>query len=397
MSKKALEGIKVIDLSRVIAGPNCTMILGDLGAEIIKIEKKGEGDISRGYEPFYKGESTYFMTYNRNKKSVTLDFRHEKAVEVLEKLIVNADVLVENFKAGTLEKMGLSPERLLELNPRIVITRISGFGQTGPYMNRACFDAVAQSLSGLMDITGEPKGNPVMVGTYVCDLMAGVYAAVGTLAALNSRNSTCKGQVVDVALLDAASAMTHSAILNYFMLGLVMERNGNQDRAAWPANFYTTRDGRMVFIHAGQDPAFANLCKILGREDLLENDEYKFLSNRKKHIDECDTLVRSWTMQNDLEFILETCEKSGLPCAPVNSIEEMIHNEQLISRQMIRDVEDDKFGTIKASGPVIKMSDTNPDVYRHAPRLGEDNLEVYMKELCITRVEYEELVSSGAI
>ena len=393
----ALSGLKVIDLSRVIAGPHCTMILGDLGAEIIKIEKKGEGDISRGYAPYYEGESTYFMTHNRNKKSISLNFRHPKALDILYSLIKDADVLVENFKAGTLEKMGLAPEKLLELNPRLVITRISGFGQDGPYSSKPCFDAVAQSLSGLMDITGFPDGAPTMIGTYVCDLASGLYAVIGTLAALQSRNVTGRGQVVDISLLDCACGLTHSAIINYYLLGQVTRRNGNQDRASWPATFYPSKDGKLVFIHAGQDPAFAQLCKMIGREDLLADPEYRHLTGRANHIKECDDIVTSWTTSKNYEEILKLCEEHGIPCAKVNDMEDMVHDEQLIYRKMIRQVEDKKFGTITTSGPVIKMSETNPDVYCTAPRLGEHNLEVYSEKLGFSEEEIKQMEEDGLI
>ncbi len=393
----ALSGIKVIDLSRVIAGPHCTMILGDLGAEIIKVEKKGEGDISRGYAPYYEGESTYFMTHNRNKKSISLNFRHPKALDILYSLIQDADVLVENFKAGTLEKMGLAPDKLLEVNPRLIITRISGFGQDGPYSSKPCFDAVAQSLSGLMDITGFPDGSPTMIGTYICDLASGLYAVIGTLAALQSRNVTGKGQVVDISLLDCACGLTHSAIINYYLLGSVTRRNGNQDRASWPATFYPSKDGKLVFIHAGQDPAFAQLCKMIHREDLLEDPEYRYLSGRANHIEECDALVSSWTKERDCADILKLCEEFGIPSAKVNDMEDMVHDEQLIYRKMIRQVEDKKFGTITTSGPVIKMSETNPDVYCTAPRLGEHNFEVYSEKLGLTKEEIQNMYDEGLI
>ena len=353
--------------------------------------------MSRGYAPYYEGESTYFMTHNRNKRSITLDFRHPKALDILYSLIKNADVLVENFKAGTLEKMGLAPDKLLEINPRLVITRISGFGQDGPYANRPCFDAVAQSLSGLMDITGFPDGDPTMVGTYVCDLTSGLYAVIGTLAALQAREHTGRGQVVDISLLDCACGLTHSAIINYYLLGLVTKRNGNQDRASWPATFYPSKDGRLVFIHAGQDPAFAKFCKMIQREDILENPEFRYLTGRANHIQECDELVSSWTRTHTLEEILDACEKSGIPCARVNNMEEMVHDKQLIYRKMIRTVEDSRFGAITTSGPVIKMSETNPDVYRTAPRLGEHNHEIYHQELGLTKEEIALLEEEGVI
>lgn len=234
-----------------------------------------------------------------------------------------------------------------------------------------------------------------MVGTYVCDLTSGLYAAIGTLAALLAREHTGKGQVVDISLLDCACGLTHSAIINYYLLGQVTKRNGNQDRASWPATFYPTKDGRLAFIHAGQDPAFAKFCKMLGREDLLSDPEFAHLTGRANHIQECDTLVASWTKEHTLKEILDACEAIGIPCSRVNNIEEMAHDEQLIYRKMIRPVEDSRFGTITASGPVIKMSDTNPDVYCTAPRLGEHNHLIYHQELGFTEEEIKHMEEEG--
>lgn len=397
MNPSALNGVRVIDLTRVIAGPHCTMILGDLGADVIKIEKPGEGDISRGYAPYFQGESTYFMTHNRNKKSISLNYRHPKSKEILHALIKGADVLVENFKAGTLEKMGLAPDTLLEWNPGLIITRISGFGQDGPYSHLPCFDAVAQSLSGLMDMTGIPGEPPVMMGAYVCDLSAALNGVIGTLAALYSRTLTGRGQVVDVALLDSACGLTHSAILNYYLLGQVTTRNGNQDRAAWPASFYQTGDGRTIYIHAGQDPAFAAFARISGNDSLLEDPEYAMLSGRSRHIAECDRLVADFAAKYTMDELLSILESANIPCAPVNSVREMVQNPQLIHRKMIREIDHPRFGKIKSPGSVIKMSATNPDVFSAAPSLGEHNHLVYGGYLGYSDEEIELLAAQGVI
>lgn len=397
---KALEGIKVIDLTRVVSGPHCTMILGDFGADVIKIEKPGAGDIGRGYAPFYEGEATYFMTHNRNKRSLSLNTRRPEAKEILKKLIKDADVLVENFKAGTLEEMGLAPETLLELNPRLIITRISGFGQDGPYSDQVCYDAVAQAMSGLMAITGEPDekgGHPTMIGSYMVDFVSGIYGALGTMTALSAREKTGKGQVVDIAMFDTACSLTHSAIINYYLLGQVAQRNGNQDRAAWPANFYPTKDGELVYIHCGLDNTFARMLKVLGREELLDDPAYCTLAGRTDHIDECDAMITEWTLQHTLEEILPVCKENAFPCAKVNSIEDMVKDPQLIHRKMIREVNDGKFGPVTMSGPVVKMSDTNPDVYRTAPRLGEHNREILGGILGFSDDEIAALKADGVI
>ncbi|MHB1316052.1 MAG: CaiB/BaiF CoA transferase family protein, partial [Christensenellales bacterium] len=377
MIKGALDGVKVIDLSRVIAGPHCSMILGDFGADIIKVEVKGTGDMGRGFAPFYQGESTYFLTHNRNKRSITLNYRHPKANGILLSLLKDADVLVENYKAGTLEAMGLDPKMLLELNPRLIITRMSGFGQDGPYASRPCYDAVAQSISGLMDVTGPADGPPVMLGLYICDFTSGLYGAIGTLAALQARTLTGKGQVVDVALLDAACALTHSSIINYYQLGEVMQRIGNQDRASSPANFYNSKDGRLLYIQASQDSAFAKFCSMIGREDLLEDERFCTFNNRFANADACDELVGSWTITKTVAEILELCEKYGIPCARVNNMGEMAQDPQLIYRKMVREVQHPKLGKLIMNGPTVKMSDTNPDVFLPPPLLGQHNKEIY--------------------
>lgn len=393
----SLNGIRVIDLTRVIAGPHCTMILGDLGAEVIKIEKKGSGDLSRKYAPFYKDESTYFITHNRNKKSVELDVRNPKGIEIIKELIKDADVLAENFKAGTLEKMGLSPDTLWEINPKLVITRLSGFGQEGPYSSRPCFDAVAQSMSGLMELNGDPDGPPMMIGTYVADMMSGVYAALGTVAALRECDISGHGQVVDVALFDVASALTHSAVTNYFSLGLETTRTGNQDRASWPATFYPTKENRWVFIHAGQDPAFRSMCKMIGREDLVEKDEFKTIAARSQRIEECDKIVADWTSQHCIDDIIEECNKANLPCAKVNKISEMAVDEQLLYRKMIREVDMPKLGKMKVNGPVIKMSNTPTDIFRTAPLLGADTNDVMKNILHYSDEKISDLKENNVI
>ena len=229
----------------------------------------------------------------------------------------------------------------------------------------------AQAMSGLMAITGDPDsigGHPTMVGSYVVDFVSGVYGALGTLAALQAREKTGKGQVVDIAMFDTACSLTHSAIINYYLLGQIAQRNGNQDRAAWPANFYPTKDGELVYIHCGLDNTFARMCKVLGREELLDDPEYNTLRGRTNHIDECDAITE-WTLQHTLDEIIPICKANAFPCAKVNSIEDMVKDPQLKYRKMIRDVEDRRFGTVTMSGPVVKMSDTNPDVYCTAPRL----------------------------
>lgn len=374
-----LEGVRVLDLSRVLSGPHCGMILGDLGAEVIKVEKPGEGDMSRANYPRVNGESTYFMAHNRNKKGVTLNFRKPGAREIFLEMVRGADVVLENYRAGTMEAMGLGYNILKEVNPRIILTRISGFGQDGPYSNRTCFDGAAQAMSGLMDITGPEDGAPTMIGTYVVDYSAGLYAVIGTLAALRQRDITGEGQVVDVALLDAAVSLMHTSIPDYKMLGQVFTRKGNNDRYAWPANLYEASDGRWVYIHAGMNNTFAALMKIIGREELITDErtatrEARATAECRKF---CDEIIGGWAKQKTSDEIIAVVSQAGIPCAKVSNVPEMIADEQVAHREMVRKVHHDVAGDVYLAGPVVHFSGEHSEIYLAPPQLGEHNEQVY--------------------
>lgn len=383
----SLEGIRVLDLSRVISGPHCAMILGDLGADVIKVEKPRTGDMSRQNQPTVNDESTYFMAYNRNKRSITLDFRHPEARELFLKLVRKADVIVENFRAGTMEAMKLGYDELSEANPGIILTRISGFGQDGPYSHRTCFDQVAQAISGLMDVTGSEDGPPTMSGTYVVDCASGLYAVIGTLAALREREETGKGQVVDVALLDTAVSLLHTAIPDHQLLGQKLTRIGNNDRYAWPANIYQAGNGRWVYIHAGMDNTFAALMKIIGREELLEDERYNTRTARETNRQLCDEVVQAWVSTLPAEKVVDVVSKAGIPCARINDVSEMIADPQVNHRGMVAKINHPKIGELHLTGPVVHFSDTKSSVRSAPPLLGEHNTEVYSELLGLSDEE----------
>ena len=393
-----LEGVRVLDLSRVLSGPHCGMILGDLGAEVIKVEKPGEGDMSRANYPRVHGESTYFLAHNRNKMSITLNFRKPGAKEIFLEMVRKADVILENYRAGTMEAMGLGFDVLKSVNPRIILTRISGFGQDGPYSNRTCFDGAAQAMSGLMDITGAEDGAPTMIGTYVVDYSAGLYAVIGTLAALRERDVTGEGQVVDVALLDAAVSLMHTSIPDYKMLGQVFTRKGNNDRYAWPANLYQASDGRWVYIHAGMNNTFAALMKIIGREELITDErtatrEARATAECRKF---CDEIIGGWARQKTSDEIIAVVSQAGIPCAKVSNVPEMIADEQVAHRQMVRKVEHAVAGDVYVSGPVVHFSAQKSEIYLAPPMLGEHNEQVY-GEMGYTPEQIAALKEKGVI
>jgi len=363
------------------------MILGDFGAEVIKVEKRGGGDPSRAYAPFYKGESTFFISQNRNKKGVTLDFQHKDAHEILLKFIKVADVLVENFKPGGLEKMGLAPDDLLKINPGLVITRITGFGQGGPGPERARLDPVAQTASGLLNMNRNHKADPLMCGISVTDFVTGVYGAVGTLAALQYRERTGKGQVVDVALMDVSTSLMLSAITNYYQLGIVAGRAGAQDQASRPANVYTAKDGKQVYMHIRSDEMFMKFCGISGNESLAK-------SGPKAKSDE---IFQKWMQKHDSDEAIDILQANGISAARMNHIEDTARDPQLLNRGTVLKVVDSMLGEMMITGPVVKMSKSDPDVYQTAPYIGRDNYEVYRKVLGMTIEEIGRMEDEGLI
>lgn len=397
MTTSILKGIKVLDLTRVLSGPHCCMLLGDLGAEVIKIEKPGTGDVTRANFPRYGGESTYFLAHNRNKKSITLNFRKEGAKEIFFEMVKDADIVVENFRAGTMEKMGCGYDKLKEINPGIILTRISGFGQSGPYADRACLDGVAQAMSGVMDNTGYPGQPPVMVGVYMADYAAALYAVIGTISALYARKNTGKGQVVDVALMDSAISFLHTAIPDFKLLNQEFTRNGNEDRYSWPANFYISKDNDQIYINAGLDNAFANLMKIIGKPEIAEDERYKYNEGRAKNRDFCDSLVREWVAQHSTEEVVAAVAEGGIPCAKVRGVREMVDDPQVNSRGMIREVDHSSAGKIYLSGPVIHLSENPLDIQLPPPLLGEHNEAVYKGMLGLSDEKYEELKKNKVI
>jgi crotonobetainyl-CoA:carnitine CoA-transferase CaiB-like acyl-CoA transferase len=363
-----LEGIKVLDLSRVLAGPFCCMLLGDMGADVVKIERVGRGDDVRSVGDKVGGESLYYLMMNRNKRGVTLDLRHPEGIALLKALVRQADVLVENFRAGTMEKMGCGYDVLKEINPRLIMASISGFGQDGPYADYACYDMIAQAMSGLMDLTGEPDRPPVTTGTFVVDYATGLYAALGIVGALRAREATGVGQHVDVALLDTAVSFLITAIPEYLLLGKKMTRRGNRDRYCAPANLFRAKDGRWVFLAAANDSLFPQLLKVMGREEILQDPRFAKNDARMQHIEEAEALLEEWVKVHTAD---------GLPCAKVATIDEVVEDPQVRHREMLVEIEHPTVGRFPMHGLNIHYSHTRQEIRRPAPLLGQHNEEVY--------------------
>ncbi len=393
----ALDDIRVVDLSRFIAGPYCAMLLGDMGADVVKVEPPGRGENSRTFGPFVEGESLYTMVFNRNKRSLTLDLRSEQGKDVLRDLLRKADVLVENFVPGTLEKMGLDWDTLKTLNPRLIVTRISGFGQSGPLSRKPCFDVIAQTMSGLMDITGEPDGRPTMAGTYVVDYSTGLYATIGTLGALQARARTGIGQIVDVALLDSAMSMLMTAIPEQMLLGQTMTRRGNRDRYGAPANTFPTSDGAWVHLAVAGDPMFRALMKAMGRAQLADDLRFKDNGARMENVEVLEELITQWTRTLTAAELLNQLQAIGVPSAKVARVSDLVHHPHLAHRGQILHMEHPKAGTVPMQGFSVQFGSSPMQLRHPPPMLGEHTNEILQQWLAMTPERIAELRECGAV
>jgi crotonobetainyl-CoA:carnitine CoA-transferase CaiB-like acyl-CoA transferase len=392
-----LEGIRVLDLTRVLAGPFCCMLMGDMGAEVVKVERTGRGDDVRDLEPQVGGESLYYLVFNRNKLGITLNFRHSRGPSLLKELVRHTDVLVENFRAGTMEKMGCGYETLKEINPRLVMVSISGFGQDGPLSQFSCYDVIAQAMSGIMDMTGQPDGPPTMAGTFVIDYSTALYAVIGTFGALRARERTGVGQRVDVALLDTAVSFLITAIPEFLLFGKKMTRLGNRDRYTAPANLFRAKDGRWVYLAAGNDSLFPQLLKAMGQEDVLKDPRFAALEARMAHIEESEEVLAKWAATKTAEEIVAVVRGAGLPCAKVASIDEVVANPQVRHRGMLVEVEHPTAGKVPMQGLNIHFSDTPKQIRRPPPLLGQHNEEIYGRWLGLAPSEVARLKADGVI
>ena len=391
----ALDGIRVLDLSRFIAGPLCTQILGDMGAEVIKVERPG-GEDARAQGPRYRDESVYAMAYNRNKFAITLDTRHAMAKGILERLIRASDVLVENYRPGTLAEMGFGPDRLRELAPGLIVTSLSGFGQTGPLAGRALFDAIAQATSGLMRLTGEPDGPPTLVGTYIADHLAALYGTIGTLVALRARDRTGEGQIVDVASLDALFASLGTRPLEALMLGTQALRGGSRDPFSAPANVFTATDG-LLYIHGGTDALFPRLCSAIGQPEMVTDERYRDVRSRLEAAVDLENVVSGWTATRTVAEVSDALDRAGVPFGLVDDVAGAARSPQLAAREMLIDIEHPTLGMLTVTGIPAKLSKTPGSVRKAPPTVGEDNDHVYRTILGISAADIDRLRSSGAI
>ena len=397
MSEHALGDIRIIDLSRVLAGPYCTMVLSDYGAEVIKIEQPGIGDGTRQWGPPWVGsESAYFMTMNRNKRSLTLNLKSDEGKAILKKLVAGADVLIENFKVGTMKRMGLDYETLSQENPALIYCSITGYGQTGPYRNRPGYDFMIQAQGGIMSITGPADGEPHKVGVAIVDITTSLFAATAILSALHYRERTGEGQYIDVALLDSQVAWLANVAHNYFATGKTPGRYGNAHPNIVPYETFPTADGQ-VALAIGSDGQFRRMCEVAGRPDLWEDERFQTNAGRVKDrallIAKLQELFRTRTTNQWIELLIN----ANIPIGPINDIPTILNNPQVAAREMVQEVEHPTAGPIKVLGPVAKLSRTPAKVRSAPPTLGNQTEALLHHDLGYSLEEIARWRENGVI
>ena len=392
-----LDGLKVIDCTQILAGPFCTMMLGDMGAEIIKVEKPNGGDdIRRFGPPFIDGESAAFLMINRNKKSIALNMKDPKGLKILTDLIKTADVFIQNFRPGSLEKMGLGFDDVIsKINPKIIYCSISGFGTTGPYKDRPGFDLIAQGMSALMSLTGTPNGDPVKIGVPICDLNAGSYAAMGILAAYIKRLKTNKGQFVETSLLESGLSYTIWESGIYFATQEISAQSGTAHRLSAPYQAFKTNDG-YINIGAANQANWEKLCHAINKPEFITTEEYLDNSSRMENINQLVTLLnKEFELKTTSEWV-EILISAGVPCGPILNMHEVLNHEQIKDRETVIDLNHTKLGKIQNLSFPIKFSDNPQSLKLPPPLLGEHN-NVILKELGYSDKEINKLRSESVI
>ena len=355
MSTGPLQGLLVLDLTRVLVGPYCTMVLSDLGARVIKVEAPEVGDDSRSFGPFIEDQSAYFMSLNRGKESIALNLKNSEDKKIFEKILAKADILVENFKPGTLEKWGYGWNDVKDKYPKLIYASASGFGQTGPMNTLPAYDMVVQGMGGLMSVTGQPNSEPTRVGTSIGDITAGLFTAIGINAALYDRQKTGRGMQIDVSMLDCQIAILENAIARYLSKGEIPKPMGSRHPSIAPFEAFKTKNSYII-IAAGNDKLFDGMCQTLGISECVQDQRFKDNNTRNKHINDLKIIIEDKLKYKTTEEWVKLFTDKSIPCGPINNIKDAVENPQIQFRNMIVSAEHDKIGTFKMAGNPIKMS-----------------------------------------
>ena len=394
---KALEGIRVLDLTRALAGPFCTLMLGDNGADVIKIEIPGTGDDTRHWgPPFIQEESAYFLSINRNKRSLTLNLRDPQAKEVFLKLARDADVVVENFTPGVMERFGLGYDDVKAANPKIIYCSISGFGQGGPYSGRSAYDQIMQGMGGLMSITGEPDGEPQKVGIAVTDIGAGMWSAFAIMAAIHHRHEHGEGQYIDVSMLDAQVAWLTYQAATYFANGEPPKRLGAAHPTLVPYQAFPCQDGKLLNLAVGSERIWERFCEAIEREDLKANPDFATNADRVRNRGTLVPMLQEVFNKRPVLEWVDSLNAASVPAGPINDLADVFSDPQVLSRDMYQEIPHPTLGTIKQTGLPIKFSRTPGGLDRHPPLLGEHNSEI-LGELGFSEEEIAAMLEKSVI
>ncbi len=394
---KPLEGVKVLDLTRVLAGPYCTMMLADMGADVVKVERPGAGDDTRAFgPPFVNGESAYFMSINRNKRSVTLNLKQDKALAILRQMLETADVVVENFRPGTMESFGFGYEAVHAFNPRLVFCSISGYGHSGPDEKLPGYDLIIQGEGGIASLTGTPDGPPFKVGSSQADIVAGMMGFQGILLALMSRHQSGQGQKVDIGMLDCQIALLTYQAGIYFATGESPDRMGNQHPTITPYETYRCKDG-YINIACGNDNMWRKFCSVLGHDSWPEDERFQTNADRVGHRRQLGALIEPVMMEKTQNEWIEALRGAGLPCGPIQTVGQACEDPQVLARDMIVDLEHPKAGPIRVTGLPLKLSDTPGEIHSPPPVLGQHTAEVLADWLKMGASDVEGLRQEGVV
>ncbi|MGI6084216.1 MAG: CaiB/BaiF CoA transferase family protein [Acetivibrionales bacterium] len=395
MTNGALSNVTVLDLTRVLAGPYCSMLLADMGANVIKIELPGKGDDSRGHYPQKDGESYYFMNLNRNKRSMTLNLKSAEGKKIFLELVTKADIVLENYRPGVMERLGLGYEELKKANPTIIYGCVSGFGHTGPYSDRPGYDIIGQAMSGIMSTTGWPDGDPTRTGTAISDVMGGISLCTGVLAAYINRLQTGIGQKVDIALVD--SMVSSLEIINqiYLATGEIPGRIGNRYEASYPYDSFKAKDGMLV-IGAGNNKLYAILTEVMGRKDLLEDPRYTTNILRVRNYKTLKVEIEKWLEDLTVTEAVDMLLKAGCPAAPIYNIAQVVNDPHISgAREMFVEIDHPVVGKMKITGNQIKLSRTPVKYSRPAPLLGQHTKEIMTEYLNIPESQVDRMAAEG--
>ena len=391
----ALEKIKVVDLTRTLAGPFCTMMLGDMGADVVKIEEPEKGDETRGWTPFWNGESTQFVSFNRNKRSLSLNLKEQEGINIIQSLAKNADVMIESFRAGALDRMGLGYQEIKKIKPDIVYCSISGYGRTGPMADKPGYDLLIQAYSGLMSLTGEPDGMPMRVGFSLVDLFTGMMAYGSIMTALYHRQATGKGQWLEAALLDGqVAAMSYHAAA-YMATGVVPDRMGSGHPSIVPYQSFPASDGFFILGVANQG-LWQRFCGAIGRPDLMEDPRFATADERVAHRAECVQTLSEIFQTDTAAHWVEVISDAGVPCGPINRVDDVVNDAQVRARNMVVAIPHPNVPDLRVAGSPLKLSETPPSIRHHPPLLGQHNDEI-LGELGYSAKDIARLKQAGVI